>query len=141
MRLAKVVTATAVAGAALLSLSTPASATNPPYDGCPAPAICLYKNGGGTGSKVIIGGSFTPGTWGARVTLDDTNFLDGTSANNQVTSWLNNTNCRLNFYDAILPAQIDGWMDSTPEYHWGATGDWSFTGNNDRLSTVVIDCP
>ncbi|MEV7815564.1 peptidase inhibitor family I36 protein [Streptomyces flaveolus] len=139
MRLAKIVASAAVAGAALLSLAAPASATNPPYDGCPDQAICLYKNGGGTGSKVIIGGSFSPGSDGI-VSLQGVNFLDGTSSINQVSSWINKTNCQIDFFDAIIPAENDGYMDTAPSYHYGLTRDWANTGNNDRLSSLHVHC-
>jgi hypothetical protein len=107
------------------------------WSGCPDQAICLYKNGGGTGSKVIIGGYFGPGTSG-RVRLDGVNFLDGSGANNQVSSWLNNTNCSLTFID-----NPDGdsptILDSAPGYHYGRTGDWTGAYANDKLSMIQID--
>jgi hypothetical protein len=108
------------------------------YSGCPDQAICLYKDGGGTGSKVIIGGSFNVGTHGD-VRLEGVNFLDGSGANNQVTSWLNNTNCDLSFID-----NPDGdsplILGYSLRYHYGQTGDWSGSYSNDKLSMVRINC-
>jgi hypothetical protein len=68
--------ATVVAGAVLAFSAVPASATNPPYDGCPGWALCLYKDSNGSGSKAII----TPpaaGGHAATVTLYSTHFLNG----------------------------------------------------------------
>jgi hypothetical protein len=142
-KLAAAVAAGAVAGAALLFSAAPASAANPPYDGCPGWALCLYQNGGGTGSKAII----TPpaaGGHSAKVTLYSTHFLNGELANNQVSSWLNNSNCSVQFMDdPDSPYPMN--LDYAPAYNWGRTGDWSFgtpnAASNDRLSGFWFYCP
>ncbi|MEV5176867.1 peptidase inhibitor family I36 protein [Streptomyces flaveolus] len=143
MRLAKALASAAVAGAALLSLATPASATNPPYDGCPAWALCLYQDADGAGSKAII----TPPAAGghtASVTLYSVSFLNGINANNQVSSWLNNSQCQVQFYDN--PESDSPWqIDFAPSWNWGRTGTWNNPGPmswaNDHLSGVRFYCP
>ncbi|MEU8583209.1 peptidase inhibitor family I36 protein [Streptomyces abikoensis] len=88
----------AVTGAALLLSAGPASADNPPYSECPGWALCFYQNGGGTGSKVVV----TPPPAGGNtktVRLINTHVLNGELAGNQVSSWLNNSQCSVQFWD------------------------------------------
>jgi len=131
--------ASAVAGAAMFSSAIPAAAANPPFSGCPTPAVCLYKDSGGTGSKKIIDGNFSSGTLRI-VDLAGLHFLDGSPANNEVSSWKNNTNCILTFID---DPQSDSPLiiGSSGPNTFGQTGD--FGGNatfNDKLSRVQINC-
>ncbi|MFD0427199.1 peptidase inhibitor family I36 protein [Streptomyces zhihengii] len=94
----------------------PASAANPPYADCPSWALCLYQHGGGTGSKAII--TPTPGM----ITLYSVRFLNGDPANNQVSSWLNNSTCQVKFVDDPYNHSD---LDFTPSHQYGATGDWA----------------
>ncbi|QNP65875.1 peptidase inhibitor family I36 protein [Streptomyces genisteinicus] len=121
-----------VAGAALLSAAAPASAANPPYSGCPSWALCLYQHGGGTGSKAII----TPTA--GMVTLYSVHFLNGDLANNQASSWLNNSTCQVRFVDDPYNHSD---LDFTPSHQYGATGDWAGQFANDRLTGVHFSCP
>jgi len=99
----------------------------------------LYKNLNGSGTKAII----TPpasGSGGVWVRLYSTHFLNGELADNQVTSWLNNTNCELLFVDdpdAHSPFQL-GFVST---YNYGAKGDWAYQYANDKLSGIRIYCP
>jgi hypothetical protein len=132
--------ASAVAGTALIFSAAPASATNPPYSGCPGWALCLYKDSNGSGSKAII----TPpaaGGHAASVTLYSTHFLNGELANNQATSWLNNSNCQIEFWDD--PDSTDPFqLDLAPSNNWGRTRDVSAEPwANDKLSGVRFWCP
>ncbi|MYZ37674.1 MULTISPECIES: peptidase inhibitor family I36 protein [unclassified Streptomyces] len=141
-RRASVAAVTAVAGVAMLFSATPASAANPPYDGCPGWAICLYEHENGGGSKVII----TPDVFGKITTFSvaKAHFLNGKGANDQVTSWLNNTNCEVRFYDqAPSPTGWTGYplmIDRTPHDNYGARGDWTGTNHNDWLSGIDYHC-
>ena len=121
-----------VACAVLLSAAGPASAANPPYADCPGWALCLYQHGGGTGSKAII--TPTPGM----ITLYSVRFLNGDPANNQVSSWLNNSTCQVKFVDD--PAHYSD-LDFTPTNQYGARGDWADEYANDKLTTVQFYCP
>jgi hypothetical protein len=136
---AVVATATAAAGAAMLFSATPASAANPPYDGCPGWAICLYENVNGGGSKVIV----TPDASGVtrNVSLTSAHFLNGKGANDQVTSWLNNTNCQVIFYDAPPGNGNVLQIGFASSNNYGARGDWTNTMYNDRLSGLQYFCP
>ncbi|MEU2561527.1 peptidase inhibitor family I36 protein [Streptomyces longispororuber] len=134
----------AVAGAALLFSAAPASAANPPYDGCPAWALCLYQNGGGTGSKVIV----TPPPAGGNtkiVRLTNTHFMNNESADNQVSSWLNNSQCQVEFWDDPNGELHPSLLDVASSWQWGAKGDYAFgtprAHLNDRLSSMRISCP
>ena len=141
-KLATAVAASAVAAAAaLFATAAPASAVNPPYSGCPSWSLCLYQNGGGYGTKVIV--ALTPGSKSTQLTLYDVHFLNGIIANNQVSSWLNNSNCYAYFWDE--PGQVNPpLLDFAPLNAWGATGDFSFGGPkqwaNDRLSFLQFYC-
>lgn len=129
---AAAVVAGAVAGAAFLFPAAPASAVNPPYADCPGWALCLYQHGGGTGSKAII----TPAT--GNVVLYSVHFLNGELANNQVSSWLNNSNCQVKFVDD--PNHFSD-LDFTPVNQYGAKGDWTNKYANDKLTGVQFYCP
>ncbi|MCQ4212815.1 peptidase inhibitor family I36 protein [Streptomyces longispororuber] len=131
------------AGAALLLSATPASAANPPYDGCPGWALCLYQDGGGAGSKAII----TPPAAGGNtkiVRLTNTHFLNGQPADNQTSSWLNNSQCEIEFWDDPNGELHPSDLDFTPSWNWGAKGDYVGTSkyyDNDRLSSLRFYCP
>jgi hypothetical protein len=139
-KLAAAAAVSAVSGAALIFSATPASATNPPYDGCPGWALCLYKDSNGAGTKAII----TPPAAGSRTTvrvfLYSTHFLNGELANNQATSWLNNSNCQVTFWDD-LEQPYSYQIDFAPANNWGYTEDVGGTYGNDKLSGVVFYCP
>lgn len=133
MKSLKAALATGVAAsAALLSAAAPASAANPPYADCPGWALCLYQHGGGTGSKAVI----TPAS--GNVNLYSVHFLNGDLANNQVSSWLNNSTCQVKFVDD--PAHYSD-LDFTPTHQYGARGDWAGEYANDKLTTVQFYCP
>jgi hypothetical protein len=142
-RLATAVAASTVAGAALFATAAPASATNPPYADCPAWALCLYQDADGAGTKAII----TPpaaGGHSADVTLYNVHFLNGILANNQVSSWLNNSQCQVYFWDEqgqVYPQRLD----YAPAWNWGRTGTWNNPGPmgwaNDHLSFLQFYCP
>lgn len=134
----------AVAGAALLFSAGPASADNPPYSDCPAWALCLYQNGGGTGSKVVV----TPPPAGGNtkiVRLINTHFLNGELADNQVSSWLNNSQCSVQFWDDSSGELHPSDLDYAPSWQWGLKGDYAFgtskAYNNDRISSFRFYCP
>lgn len=138
-----------IAAAAVLAMlfsATTAAADNPPYHGCPSWAICLYEHQNGGGSKVIV----TPDQWGrtAAFSVAKAHFLNGMGANDQVTSWLNNTTCQVNFYD--LAPGPDGYTgygghlgagDYAPAGQYGARYDFSGAWGNDRLSGLTYYCP
>ncbi|MFG3283421.1 peptidase inhibitor family I36 protein [Streptomyces sp. NPDC048111] len=133
-----------VAAAALLLSAAPASADNAPYSGCPDWALCLYQNGGGTGSKVIV----TPPPAGKNskiVRLINTHFLNGDLADNQVSSWLNNSQCQIEFWDDSSGELHPSDLDFAQSWHWGEKGDYaagtSKYYNNDRLSSLRFYCP
>jgi hypothetical protein len=140
-KLAAAAATSAVAGAALLFPAAPASATNPPYADCPGWALCLYQHGGGTGSKAIItlpaAGSGAYGT--KTVRLYDTHFLNGELANNQVSSWLNNSTCWIVFLD-YPDSSYGGELDHALGAYWGETRDWAGQWQNDSLSGLWISC-
>lgn len=140
IKVAAAAVASAVGAAALVLPATPASAANPPYSGCPGWALCLYKDANGAGSKAII----TPpaaGNHTANVTLYSTHFLNGELANNQATSWLNNSNCQIEFWDD--PGSTSPFLlDFAPSNNWGRTRDVSAEPwFNDKLSGVRFWCP
>ncbi|GGZ21131.1 peptidase inhibitor family I36 protein [Streptomyces nitrosporeus] len=131
-------------GAALLLSAAPASAANPPYDGCPDWALCLYQNGGGTGSKLIV----TPPAAGGNtkiVRLTDASFLNGSPADNQVSSWLNNSQCQVEFWDDPKGEFHPSDVDFAPSWNWGLKGDYTFGTPgaiyNDRISSFRFYCP
>lgn len=134
----------AVAGAVLLLTATPASAANPPYDGCPAWALCLYQNSGGTGSKAIV---VPPAAGGGSeiVRLTTVHFLNGDLANDQVSSWLNNSQCQIEFWDDPYGELHFSQIDFASSWQWGATADYVAGGryyyNNDRISALRFYCP
>ncbi|GAA1389746.1 hypothetical protein GCM10009639_17790 [Kitasatospora putterlickiae] len=136
--------ASAVAGAALLLSATPASAANPPYDGCPAWALCLYQNSGGTGSKAIV---VPPAAGGNTeiVRLTKVHFLNNVLADNQVSSWINNSQCSIEFWDDPYGELHPSQVDYTPTWSWGAKADYDAGGpeyyNNDRISALRFYCP
>ncbi|WP_184503150.1 peptidase inhibitor family I36 protein [Streptomyces botrytidirepellens] len=143
-KLATAAVASAVAGATLLVTATPASAANPPYDGCPGWALCLYQNGGGTGSKAIV----TPppaGGNGAIVRLPNVQFLNGDPADNQVSSWLNNSQCQIEFWDDPSGELHPSDLDFAPSWNWGRTADYAAGTDhyylNDRISSLRFYCP
>ena len=138
------VVASGAAAAALLLSASPASATNPPYDGCPQWALCLYQDGGGAGSKKIV----TPPAAGGNtkiVRLTNAYFLNGEFADNQTSSWLNNSQCSVEFWDDPNGEMHPSDLDYTPTWNWGAKGDYaagtSKYYNNDRLSSLRFYCP
>ncbi|MFF7455390.1 peptidase inhibitor family I36 protein [Kitasatospora sp. NPDC008115] len=133
--------ASAVAGAALLLSATPASAANPPYDGCPAWALCLYQHGGGTGSKAIV---IPPSAGGGTeiVRLTKVHFLNGDLADNQVSSWINNSQCQIEFWDDPYGELHPSQVDVASSWAWGAKGDYASGGYpNDRISSLRFYCP
>ncbi|MFE2105844.1 peptidase inhibitor family I36 protein [Kitasatospora sp. NPDC059463] len=136
------VLAGAVAAAALLLTATPASAANPPYDGCPGWALCLYQNGGGTGSKAIV--TAPPAGSGSIVRLTQVHFLNGDLANNQVSSWINNTQCGIEFWDDPYGELHPSILDYAPAWSWGYKGDYDAGTNhnylNDRMSGLRFSC-
>ncbi|MEW2116175.1 peptidase inhibitor family I36 protein [Streptomyces sp. NPDC005474] len=134
---------TALAGAALLFTAVPAAAANPPYDGCPAWALCVYQHEGGTGSKAII---VPPAAGGGSsiARLHQIHFLNGDVADNQVSSWINNSQCSAKFMDDPYGELHPSDLDFTPTWSWGAKGDYgtgSRTYVNDRISSVQFYCP
>ncbi|MEU5686040.1 peptidase inhibitor family I36 protein [Streptomyces venezuelae] len=144
LKTAAAAAASAVAGAALLFAAAPASAANAPYDGCPAWALCLYQNGGGTGSKVIV----TPPSAGGNtkiVRLTNTHFLNGELADNQTSSWLNNSQCQIEFWDDPNGEMHPSDLDFASSWSWGRKADYGFgtsqSYNNDRLSSLRFYCP
>ncbi|MFE7559803.1 peptidase inhibitor family I36 protein [Kitasatospora sp. NPDC057500] len=136
--------ASAVAGAVLLLSATPASAANPPYDGCPAWALCLYQNSGGTGTKAIV---VPPAAGGSTeiVRLTKVHFLNNVLADNQVSSWLNNSQCSVEFWDDPYGELHPSQVDYTPTWSWGAKADYDTGGpeyyKNDRISSLRFYCP
>ncbi|NEA49488.1 peptidase inhibitor family I36 protein [Streptomyces sp. SID10815] len=136
--------ATAAAGAALLFSATPASAANPPYDGCPGWALCLYQNGGGTGSKAIVTPPPAGGTT-AIVRMSNVHFLNGDPADNQVSSWLNNSQCAIEFWDDPQGELHFSQIDYASSWNWGLTGDYAYgtskSYDNDRISSLRFSCP
>ncbi len=133
-----------MAGAALLFTAAPASADNAPYSGCPDWALCLYQNGGGTGSKVVV----TPPPAGGNtkiVRLTNTHFLNGDSADNQVSSWLNNSQCQVEFWDDPSGELHPSDLDFASTWHWGEKRDYAAGTpryyDNDRLSSLRFYCP
>ncbi|WP_406110996.1 peptidase inhibitor family I36 protein [Kitasatospora purpeofusca] len=141
---AATVVAGAVAGAVMLLTATPASAANPPYDGCPAWALCLYQNGGGLGSKAIVvpppaGGGYEI------VRLTKVHFLNGDLANDQVSSWINNSQCQIEFWDDAYGELHPSQLDFASSWSWGTKGDYnagtSMYYNNDRISGLRFYCP
>ncbi|MEV0537563.1 peptidase inhibitor family I36 protein [Kitasatospora sp. NPDC050463] len=144
LRLKTAAVAAGLAGAALFATATPAAAENPPYDGCPAWALCLYQNGGGLGSKAIV----TPPPAGgnqAIVRLTKVHFLNGDLADNQVSSWINNSQCSVKFWDDPYGELHPSDLDYTGTWNWGATSDYgagtSESYNNDRISSLQFYCP
>ncbi|MFF0739671.1 peptidase inhibitor family I36 protein [Streptomyces sp. NPDC004111] len=143
-RAATAAVAGAVAGAALFLSAPTAAADNPPYADCPAWALCLYQHGGGTGSKVIV----TPPAAGGNtkiVRLINTHFKNGELADNQVSSWLNNSQCQIEFWDDPSGELHPSDLDFAQSWHWGEKADYG-TGssryyNNDRLSSMRFYCP
>ncbi|MFC5667959.1 peptidase inhibitor family I36 protein [Kitasatospora misakiensis] len=141
---AATVVAGAVAGAVLLLTATPASAANPPYDGCPAWALCLYQNGGGLGSKAII---VPPAAGGGSeiVRLTKVHFLNGDLANDQVSSWINNSQCQIEFWDDPYGELHPSQLDVASSWSWGTKGDYnagtSTSYRNDRISGLRFYCP
>ncbi|MEV0849276.1 peptidase inhibitor family I36 protein [Streptomyces sp. NPDC049954] len=136
--------AAAAAGAALIFSAVPATAANPPYDGCPGWALCLYENGGGTGSKVIV----TPPAAGGNtkiVRLTNTHFLNGVLADNQTSSWINNSQCEIEFWDDPNGELHPSDLDFASSWSWGTTGDYAAgtakSYDNDRLSSLRFSCP
>ncbi|WP_329044494.1 peptidase inhibitor family I36 protein [Streptomyces sp. NBC_01422] len=133
-KLASAIAAGMVAGASLLFSAGSAVAANSAYDGCPGWALCLYQHQGGTGSKAVINPA---DGW---VKLYKVHFLNGELANNQTTSWLNNSTCSVSFWDnpdEPYTAQLD-WVEKNK---YGSKNDWSGTSSNDRLGGVQFDCP
>ncbi len=136
------VAATAVAAGATILSAAPASAA---YDGCPAWALCLYQHSGGTGSKAII----TPPAAGGHVlsvSLVGNRFLNGDSAYRSVSSWINNSQCQVEFWDSNVPGLETGMqLDFAQSWHWGATGSYvpgaSNYYSNDKLASVRFYCP
>ncbi|MFB6891443.1 peptidase inhibitor family I36 protein [Kitasatospora sp. NPDC056327] len=133
----------AVAGAVLFLTASPASAANPPYDGCPAWALCLYQHEGGTGSKAII----TPPPAGgnaATVRLPKVHFLNGDIADNQVSSWINNSQCEIRFWDDPYGDLHPSDLDYAPAWNWGYKADYGQGGSvsykNDRMSGLAFYC-
>ncbi|MET8540910.1 peptidase inhibitor family I36 protein [Kitasatospora sp. NPDC004799] len=144
LRLRAAALATALAGSALLSVATPASAANPPYDGCPAWALCLYQHEGGTGSKAVI----TPPAAGGHsetVRLPYVKFLNGDPADNQVSSWINNSQCEIRFWDDAWGDLHPSDLDYAPWWSWGYKADYgpgsSVSYKNDRMSGLAFYCP
>jgi hypothetical protein len=134
----------AIVGALLTFSTTPANAANPPYSGCPGWALCLYENGGGTGSKEIV----TPPPAGGNtliVRLLGNHFLNGDVVDNNTSSWINNSQCQIEFWDdpsgELHPSQVD----FAPSWSWGTTSDYSFgtpeAYANDRISSLRFYCP
>ncbi|KUF18680.1 MULTISPECIES: peptidase inhibitor family I36 protein [Streptomyces] len=143
-KLTAAATASALAGAALLFSAAPASADNAPYSGCPEWALCLYQNGGGTGSKVIV----TPPAAGGNSKiqrLTNTHFLNKEPADNQVSSWINNSQCQVEFWDDPNGELHPSILDVAASWHWGLKGDYGYGApasyNNDRLSSLRFYCP
>ncbi|MEV6978548.1 peptidase inhibitor family I36 protein [Kitasatospora sp. NPDC093806] len=141
---ATVALSAALAGAALLFTAAPASAANPPYDGCPAWALCVYQHEGGTGSKAVI----TPppaGGNGSIVRLYQVHFLNGDLADNQVSSWINNSQCSIKFWDDPTGELHPSDLDYTPTWSWGAKADYGNGSSkyyaNDRISSLQFWCP
>ncbi|MEV7783565.1 peptidase inhibitor family I36 protein [Kitasatospora sp. NPDC088351] len=134
----------ALAGAALFLTAAPASAADPPDDGCPAWALCPYQDGGGAGSKAIVVPPAAGGN-GEIVRLTKVHFPNGTLANDQVSSWLNNSQCQVEFWDDPYGELHPSQLDFTPTWNWGAKGDYGFNTPdhhlNDRLSAVRFWCP
>ncbi|MFE2721574.1 peptidase inhibitor family I36 protein [Kitasatospora sp. NPDC059327] len=134
----------AVAGAVLLLTAVPASAANPPYDGCPAWALCLYQNGGGTGSKAIV---VPPAAGGNTeiVRLTKVHFLNGDLANDQVSSWVNNSQCQIEFWDDPYGELHPSQVDFASSWQWGAKADYDASSShyylNDRISALRFYCP
>ncbi|MGA4844296.1 peptidase inhibitor family I36 protein [Streptomyces sp. G45] len=133
----------AIASAAMLLSAGPAAADNPPYSGCPEWALCLYQNGGGTGSKAIV----TPPAAGGNakiVRLTSTKFLNGEIADNQVSSWLNNSQCQIEFWDDPKGEFYPSDLDFAPSWQWGLKADYSFGTSkayvNDRISSLRFYC-
>ncbi|MFJ6382266.1 peptidase inhibitor family I36 protein [Kitasatospora sp. NPDC092039] len=147
LRLKTAAVASALAGATLFAVAapaTPAAAANAPYDGCPAWALCLYQHEGGTGSKAIV----TPPPAGgnaAIVRLHSVHFLNGEIADNQVSSWINNSQCSAKFMDDPYGELHPSDLDYTETWHWGAKGDYgagtSKSYVNDRVSSIHFYCP
>ncbi|MFI6645373.1 peptidase inhibitor family I36 protein [Streptomyces sp. NPDC050504] len=143
-KLAATAVTSAAAAAAMLFSATPASADNAPYSDCPAWALCLYQHGGGTGSKVVV----TPPAAGGNtkiVRLTNTHFLNKEPADNAVSSWLNNSQCQIEFWDDPNGELHPSDLDFAESWHWGLKRDYG-TGssqyyNNDRLSSLRFYCP
>lgn len=122
--------------------TAPANAANPPYDGCPGWALCLYENGGGTGSKLVL--TAPPAGSSQIVHLIGKHFLNGDAADNNTSSWINNSQCSVEFWDdpsgELHPSQID----YTASWAWGRTSDYTFgtpeASTNDRISSLRISC-
>ncbi|ROQ26494.1 peptidase inhibitor family I36 [Streptomyces sp. PanSC19] len=132
------------AGAALLFTAGPAAAENPPYDGCPSWALCVYQHGGGLGSKAIIVPP-AAGGHGSIARLTQIKFLNGESADNQVSSWINNSQCQAKFMDDPYGELHPSDLDFTSMWDWGAKGDYGAGSTkyyvNDRISSIQFWCP
>ncbi|MEU1081639.1 peptidase inhibitor family I36 protein [Streptomyces sp. NPDC005908] len=139
LRLLTAAAATAVAGTSLLLSAPSATAANAPYADCPGWALCLYQDGGGAGSKVIL----TPPPTGSpsqMVYLIGKHFLNGQAADNQTSSWLNNSQCGIEFYDDPNGDLHPSLIDSAPSWNWGLKHDYSYGTPqaylNDRVSSL-----
>ncbi|MDX6259826.1 MAG: hypothetical protein QOH84_1514 [Kribbellaceae bacterium] len=137
------VAGTLIFAAVPASASTAASTANPPYDGCPGWALCLYENGGGLGSKLVL----TPppaGSGDQIVHLVGKHFLNGDSADNATSSWLNNSQCSVTFWDDPSGELHPSDVDYAPAWTWGRTADYSFgtpsAYRNDRISSLRFGC-
>ncbi|MFJ7909138.1 peptidase inhibitor family I36 protein [Kitasatospora sp. NPDC096204] len=142
-KLAITAVAGAITGAMMFLSATPASAANPPYDGCPDWALCLYQNSSGTGSKAIV---IPPpaGSGGLIVRLTQVHFLNGTLADNQVSSWINNSQCSVEFWDDPYGELHPSQVDYAPAWSWGKKADYDAGGpdyyKNDRISGLRFGC-
>ena len=82
--------ATAVAG----GLSAGPAAATKQWADCGGPTACFYKNPNGTGSKFFITlYGFHHLSVAVSLANPPAHFIDGTLANNQISSVLNNTKC------------------------------------------------
>jgi hypothetical protein len=123
----------AVVGTAEASTGPRAIQIGRTYDKCSPNSVCLYQNGNGTGSKLILP-SAAYATWNMR----DLPFRNGQSANDQISSIYNNTSLV-----AMLYLDVDGtgfYMSVNP----GVKMDFNSTGNgqfNDQVSSVKLVFP
>jgi hypothetical protein len=135
--------ALAMAGAALISTAAPAAAANPPYSGCDGWRLCLYENGGGAGSKEIL--IAPPAGTSQIVHLKGHHFVNGDEVDNNVSSWINNSQCSVEFWDDPNGELHPSLIDTASQWQWGATHDYAFgtplSYLNDRISSLRITCP